>query len=126
MERLGKLDKTTNSYSYLKSFVEWRYTVEETYTRVYRYLYPAYFLAVITQLRFTEFGEIALAELLIEMPESMLVFSIPVFVLSAVFTVTLLLAVFAGHLYRLDLHLVYGPSFRKLDELILEMEELRA
>ncbi len=40
--------------------------------------------------------------------------------------VTGLLAYFAGTMYRVDVDLVYGRDFKKLDELIAEMEELRS
>ena len=56
---------------------------------------------------------------------SIIIFGQPYYILVALALLTLIVARYAESLYRLDLNIVYGRQFKKLDELIIDMEELR-
>jgi len=125
MEKLNQLDKNTSSYHYLKSFVEWKKDVVSVYEKTYRFFYPILFLALVIRYRFSGDGKTIINMIITEWPDSYVLFGIPVFLLIGILMIAGLLIYFAGPIYRKDLDLVYGSSFRKLDELIAEMEELR-
>lgn len=57
--------------------------------------------------------------------DSGFVAGIPLIFFSTVALVTILMVVFAGKIYRWDVNLVCGRVFRKLEELLADMEELR-
>jgi len=126
MKKLDALDKTSNSYHYLKSFSKWRKDVEAVYTRTYAFFYPLVFLALAVQFRFSSDGASIIKNMILDSPDMLLWMGIPVFMLAGVAIIAAVLAYFAGPMYRLDVDLVYGPSFNKLDELIAEMEELKS
>lgn len=125
MEKLNQLDKNTSSYHYLKSFVKWKKDVVAVYEKTYSYFYPILFLATALRFRFSEDGRSIINQIVANLPDSFMIFGIPGFLLASILIVAGLLAYFAAPIYRKDLDLVYGSTFRKLDELVAEMEDLR-
>ena len=125
MEKLNQLNKNTSSYHYLKSFVEWKKDVVSVYVKTYRFFYPILFLALAVRFRFSEDGNSVINLILTNWPDSYILFGIPASILAGTLIIAALLIYLAGPIYRMDLDLVYGNTFRKLDELIAEMEELR-
>ena len=123
---LEMLDKNTSSYDYLVSFVSWRKKVEARYVKTYQIFYPLCFLACIGQFIFTGTGQAALAYLNNDLSWHGVLWGMSFPVIAVIAIISLLLSVFAGPIYRLDLNLVYGAAFEKLDSLIVEMETLRA
>jgi len=128
---LQKIDKNQNSYNYLKSFEKWIKELVALNTKLSRYLYPYVFLALIAGFWFGSFGgdipgEEFVNNLLIEFPNTYLIFGLPLFGILGVILVISLLAFFGGVIGKWDLNLVYGGILRKLDTLLSEMEELRS
>ena len=54
-----------------------------------------------------------------------LVYGIPTFTLIIAFVIAVLIYVFGGKIYKWDVNLAYSLIFRKLENMIAEMEELR-
>ena len=57
--------------------------------------------------------------------QNYLLFGIPIFWLLGVLLVAGILSYFGAVIYKWDVNLIYGNVFKKLDELISDMEELR-
>lgn len=125
LTRLESFSKAQSSYDYLKAFAAWRQGIMERYTRIYRVMYPLILLTVLGGLWFSRFGETVQQSMLEAEPGLQLVLGMPAVVLAVMLGLPLLFSLFAGPLYRLDVNIVYGRQFEKLDEIIADMEELR-
>ena len=122
---LALLDKDVSSYQYLKAFDKWMKDLMVVYARLYSYFYPALFLSIALQFRFSELGQKIINGLVNKFPDTTMVLSTPLYMLVAVCIITGLFYYFSGPLYRLDFNSLYGRMFKKLEELISDMEELR-
>lgn len=121
-EKLKLLDNSLNSYQYLKSFDKFMKDSMAAYTKMYRFMYPAFVLTGF-QSMWIFYGS---AERLIEEdPDIYLINGIPVPMLIGVLLFAGLMSLFAGPIYRLDVNLFYGRMFKKLHEILADMEELR-
>ena len=129
-KRLKKIDASLNSYQYLSSFDMWVKELISVNTKLSRYLYPYIFLSLILGFWFGSFGgnvpgDEFVNKLIIEYPNTFLVFGLPLFGILGVILVTGLLAFFGGIIGKWDLNLVYGGILKKLNVLLADMEELR-
>ncbi len=124
LNALKKVDKSVNSYQYLKDFRDWREKIMADYTKIYTFFYPALFLIIVVGI-WSNLKE-SIAIILTHFPDADLVYGIPVWGIAGVIAITCLLAFTAGAIYCFDMNLVYGRSFKKLDEIIAEIEELRS
>ena len=95
------------------------------YAKLYSFFYPALFLAIAVQCRFTVIGQSIIEAYVNKFPASTLFVSIPVAFWVVTFIVSVLLFVFSGPLYRFDFNTLYGRMMTKLEELIHDMEVLR-
>lgn len=120
--KLKLLDNSLNSYQYLKSFDKFMIDSMATYTKMYRFIYPAFVLASF-QTMWILGGNAA--QLIEEDPDIYLINGIPVPMLIGVLLFAGLMSLFAGPIYRLDVNLVYGRLFKKPHEILADMEELR-
>ena len=124
--KLKEIDTGQSSYQYLKAFDAWLKGLISDYTLLYRFFYPLFFLAFVLQFWFSSDGELLLNKIMANNPDTYLIYDIPLFWFLGVLVFAGLLGVFGGLLYKLDMKLVYGRLMKKLDELIADMEELRA
>lgn len=126
LRKRGGLGKDLNSYEYLKSFDAWLKAMLERNGKMSSFFYPAFILAATSMVWFTEGRQEVLEKVLLQYPELPMIGAFPVyFIVSVVFFCTLA-AVFGKTIYKWDVGLVYGRVFRKLEELIADLEELRA
>ena len=125
LKTLDEIDKSLSSYDYIKAFDGWMKDIMAFYTKMYSFLYPMAFIAVMTQLRFTEDGSRVLSDIVSHIPEQFVLGGVPWFILLAVVVIAGLLSYFAGPIYRADFNIIYGNSMKKLDEIIEELEVLR-
>ena len=122
---LKLLDKSGSSYQYLKSFDDWLKQMMIGYGKLYSFFYPALFLSIATQIRNTEFGQLAINGFVNEYPDTVMLFATPLYLLLAVGVIASLLLYFSGILYRIDFNSLYGRMLTKLKDIISDMEELR-
>jgi len=122
---LKLLDKNVSSYQYLKSFDQWMKDLMDGYAKLYSFFYPALFLSIVLQFRFTEIGQKIINGLVNKFPDTTMMLSTPLYMLIGVSVISILLYYFSGTLYRLDFNSLYGRMLKKLEELISDMEELR-
>jgi hypothetical protein len=123
---LKLLDKSGSCYQYLKSFDNWLKKMMLGYGKLYSFFFPALFLSIATQIRITEFGQLAINGFVNEYPDTVMLFATPLYLLLAVAVIASLLLYFSGALYRLDFNSVYGRMLSKLEDLISDMEVLRS
>ncbi len=128
---LEKIDKSQNSYQYLNSFNLWINDLISLNTKLSRYLYPYVFLSMLSGFWFGGFGgntpgQEFVNQLVLDYPNTYLIFGLPLFGILGVLFVMGMLALFGGQISKWDLNLVYGRILKKLDVLLGEMEELRA
>ena len=126
---LEQIDKGQNSYGYLRAFYQWMKMQIKVNEQIARFLYPIIFLSLVLGLWFNDAEDVYLGErlvnkILLHFPDTYLVFGIPL--IGIVFVVIALgLLAFLGHrIYRWDFNLIYGRIFKKLEELIADIESL--
>jgi len=66
-----------------------------------------------------------LNNIIIDYPDTYLVFGLPLFGILGVIFIMGLLAFFGGQIGKWDLNIIYGSILKKLKVLLAEMEELR-
>ena len=123
---LNKIDKNSNSYQYLKSFDSWMKAQLSINRRMARIYYPLFFLSAVLGFWFSTSPHSFINEILGKSHQIYMVNGIPVYWLLGVLLISGLLAIFGDKIYNWDVNLVYGRVFKKLDEMITDIEELRA
>lgn len=126
LEKSVNLSKGQSSYDYLMSFNQWLKASIQTYSGYYKVFYPMFFLGMAIQAVVSKAGGKVIALIVEKAPTDFFILGQPYYILIGLVLITLLGVKYAGALYRWDLNLVYGRQFKKLDELIKDMEELRA
>ena len=128
---LDEIDKGASSYQYLKTFNEWIQKQVAINKKMSRFLYPIIFLSLILGFWFKDaegmpLGERLVGEILFGFPDVYLVLGVPLIgIVIAVFIMGLLV-LFGGRIYKWDLKIVYGRVFKKLKELMTDIESLRS
>lgn len=128
---LEKIDLGISSYQYLKAFNQWIKKQISINKKMSRFLYPIIFISLILGFWFKDaegmpLGERLVNEILIEFPDIYLVYGIPLIGIVIALLILALLAFFGGQIYKWDLHLIYGRVFKKLEELLTDIESLRS
>ncbi|HKI78483.1 MAG TPA: hypothetical protein VKA26_08085 [Ignavibacteriaceae bacterium] len=126
---LEKIDKGVNSYEYLKAFNQWIKKQVSVNRRMSAFLYPIIFVSLILGFWFKDakgmpLGERLVHKILISFPDIYLIFGIPLIGIVIVVLILGLLAFFGGSIYQWDLNLIYGRVFKKLEELMADIESL--
>ncbi|MFT5886163.1 MAG: hypothetical protein ACI9IP_002627 [Arcticibacterium sp.] len=129
LEGLEKIDKGVSSYQYLKAFNEWIKLQVSVNERFATFLYPIIFLSMIIGFWFKDaegipLGKRLVGEVLHGFPDIYMVQGVPLIAIVFVIFMVALLAFFGGRIYQWDLNIVYGRVFKKLEELMADIEEL--
>jgi hypothetical protein len=129
-KKLSEIDSSVDSYNYLKSFKDWVTEMVTFNTKMSRYLYPTIFISMLIGFWFGDIGGDVPGEgfvnwLLVDYPNMIIIMGIPLWLILGSVVAIFLLAYFGGIIGRWDLNLVYGRILKKLDRLLVEMEELR-
>ena len=130
LEGLERIDKGVNSYQYLKAFNEWAKRHVSINKRMSTFFYPILFMSFIIGFWFKDAAGIPLGERLVNKilmgyPDIYLVYGVPLIGVVMVVLILGLLAFFGGRIFLWDLNLIYGRVFKKLDELLTDLESLR-
>lgn len=128
--KLDEIDKTESSYQYLKAFDNWSKNQLLVNRKMARFYYPVFFLSIVLGFWFSKSGgkllsETIVSQVILDFPDIYLVFGVPLIGLIGVISVICILAFFGGRISNWDENLIYGRVFRKLEELITDMEELK-
>lgn len=119
------LSKGQSSYDYIMSFDNWLKSAINTYSGYYKIFYPMFFLGMATQAIVSKAGGKLIVLLMEVFPTDMILLGQPYYTLLALVLGTVIFARYAEGIYQWDLNIVYGRQFKKLEELIADMEELR-
>ncbi len=127
---LEKIEKGVSSYQYLKAFNLWIKRQVSINKKISTFLYPIIFMSFIIGFWFKDaegmlLGKRLVNEILIGFPDVYLIYGIPLLGIVIVLIVSILLAIFGGRIYQWDLNIVYGRVFKKLEELLTDMERLK-
>jgi hypothetical protein len=121
---MKNIDASLSSYDYLKSFNSWLEMAISNNTKVMRFFYPLVFLASLMPIvHALKTGEVTNAAILNS--EFDLVYGIPTFTWIIALVIAVIIYIFGGKIYKWDVNLAYSRIFRKLENMIAEMEELR-
>jgi len=71
-------------------------------------------------------GQTLMSRILGHPHEIYLIVGIPIFWVLGTLFITGLLVIFGGRIYKFDVSIIYGRVFKKLEEILADMEELRA
>lgn len=124
-KNLNKIDKNVSSYLYLKSFNAWMQEQIVINVKMSRYIYPSIFITMVSGFWFSsDFRETL--NRVFGGYQPYMEYGIPVFWALATLVIAISLAIFGGRIYKWDLNLVYGGVLKKLEEMIKDMEDLRA
>nr|WP_321248008.1 hypothetical protein [uncultured Psychroserpens sp.] len=128
---LEKIDLGESSYKYLKVFNQWIKKQVTINKKISRFLYPIIFISLILGFWFKDaegmpMGERLVGEILVGFPDTNLIFGIPLIGIIIALVIIGLLALFGGRIYKWDLYIVYGSVFKKLEELMTDIESLRS
>ena len=126
---LDKIDRGESSYQYLKAFNLWIKKQIVINKRISTFLYPIIFMSFILGFWFKDakgapLGERLVNKILIGFPDTYLIYDIPLIGVAIAVLIVGLLALFGGRIYQWDLNLVYGRVFKKLEELMADIESL--
>lgn len=119
------LSKGQNSYDYIMNFNNWLNSSMAAYAQYYKIFYPMLFIGLAIQGIVSNDGARLIAQLIEAFPTDIIILGLPYYLLISLTVVTLIVARFAEAIYRFDLNIIYGRQFKKLAELIADMEELR-
>lgn len=119
------LDKSQSSYTYLKAVQKWLKRLLASYKRIYRFLYPSFFLTITLGLTLSNPGKRIIEMVLEKHPNLILWWGIPVFWLAELLLIAIIIGAFAGPILKIDVNLIYGKLIDKIDDMIVDMEELR-
>ena len=130
LKGLEKIDYHINSYEYLISFNKWLQEQLAINRKMARLYYPLFFLSIIVGFWFVDaegvfLGERLVGEVLYGFPDIYLVNGVPLIGIILVLIIASLLALFGGNIYNMDVKIVYGRMFKKIENLISDLEELR-
>jgi len=126
MKTLAQIDKNISSYQYLKSFSGWMKEQLAVNRRMARFYYPAIFLTMVLGFWSSSEGQNLYNEIIGNYNEIYMINGMPVFWLLGITLLASLLALFGGRIYNWDVGMIYGRVFKKLDEILADIEELRA
>ncbi|MFA9389919.1 MAG: hypothetical protein ACERKD_08920 [Prolixibacteraceae bacterium] len=130
MNGLNKINNHANSYEYLVSFNKWLKNQISINRKMARFYYPLFFLTIVIGFWLFDaegipLGERLVGEVLYGFPDILMINGIPLFAIVFITVVVGILALFGGRIYMWDVNLIYGSVFKKLEELMADIEELK-
>lgn len=114
-----------NSYQYLKAFQRWLKNRMAWGRRVQRHLYAVTFLALAVGTGASAGGQLVIRSIVESHPELRLVNGVPLILIAGVVATAVVVDLLGGVIFDLDVNTVYRRVFKKLDQMVAEMEELR-
>ncbi len=121
---MKNIDANLSSYDYINAFNSWLKTAISNNIKVMRFFYPMIFLAAMMPIVHALKAEEVTNEAILNSGFH-LMYGIPTFMWIIALGFAVLIYVFGGRIYQWDLNLVYGRVFKKLEELIADIEELK-
>jgi hypothetical protein len=118
-------DNSLDSYHYLKAFHGWLKDRMARSKRLQRHIYAVTFIALAIGIGASASGQ-RLIRLIVESnPDVRLVNGVPLILIVCVVVTAIVVELLGGVIFDFDVNTAYRSVFRKLDEMVAEMEELR-
>ncbi|MFL1897482.1 hypothetical protein ACJRPK_17430 [Aquimarina sp. 2-A2] len=124
-DKINNIDKGLSSYQYIIAVDKLLKETIMGYVKIYRFFYPTFFIVLIIGIWSSNYGEVILNKIIEKYPDVYLYHGLPIYFIIGVILIASLMSIFAGKIYKIDLNLVYGHVFKKLDEILMDMEELK-
>jgi hypothetical protein len=118
-------ETSLDSYQYLKAFQRWLKDRLAWGRRVQRHLYGVTFLALAIGIVASASGQLVIRTIVESNPDVRLVNGVPLVLIAGVVATAILVDLLGGVIFDFDVKTVYRSVFRKLDQMVAEMEELR-
>lgn len=116
---------SVDNYQYLKAFHRWLKNRLTWGRRVQRHIYAVTFIALAIGIGESAAGQLLIRVMVESHPGIRLVYGVPLILIVGVVLMTLVVDLLGGVIFDFDVNTVYRNVFRKLDEMVAEMEELR-
>jgi hypothetical protein len=118
-------DSSLDSYQYLKAFQRWLNTRLAWGRRVQRHLYAVTFLALAIGSVASAGGQLVIRSIVESDPDVRLVNGVPLILIVVVVVIAIVVELLGGVIFDFDVNTGYRSVFRKLEEMVAEMEQLR-
>ncbi|HEX2344802.1 MAG TPA: hypothetical protein VHI98_30315 [Vicinamibacterales bacterium] len=118
-------DSSLDSYQYLKAFQRWLKNRIAWGRSVQRHLYAVTFLALAIGIAASASGQLLIRLIVESNPDVSLVNGVPLVLIAGVVATAIVVDLLGGVIFDFDVNTVYRSVFRKLDQMVSEMEELR-
>jgi len=125
MNSLKKVDKNVSSYQYLKAFDSWMKDQLAVNRKMARIYYPLFFMIAVVSIWFSGNFQVFISEILGKPHQIYLVNGFPIFWMLPIILIASLMAIFGDKIYNFDVNLIYGRIFKRLNDMIADIEELR-
>jgi len=125
MKRLEVIDKTSNSYDYLKSFQTWLHLLIDEMIKMSKIFYPSMALVMLLQLRFHQEFTPIVERYMADNPDTLTLFATPAWAVGITAAIMIVFYLLAPAIYRLDLKSIYNKDMQRLEETLSDMETLR-
>ena len=116
---------SVDSYQYLKAFQRWLKNRLAWGRRVQRHIYAVTFIAIAIGMGESAPGQLLIRHIVESDPGIRLVYGVPLILIVGVGVMAIVVDLLGGVIFDFDVNTVYRNVFRKLDEMVAEMEELR-
>ena len=114
-----------DSYHYLKAFHGWLKDRMARSKRLQRHIYAVTFIALVIGMGESAPGQQVIRYIVDSNPGIRLVYGVPLVMIVGVAMTAIVVELLGGVIFDFDVNTVYRNVFRKLDEMVAEMEELR-
>lgn len=121
---LKNIEPNLNTYDYIKAFDSWLKEAISNNIKVIRFFYPLIFLAALMPIVHALKAREVTNEAILNSGFH-LIYGIPTFMWIIALVIAVLIYIFGGRIYQWDLNLMYGRVFKKLEELVADIEELK-
>ena len=119
--RMQEIDRSLNTYEYIKAVDLWLKEAISSYTKMYRIIYPVIVTAFSLGMWYSSIGQTLFKSGVLG---DFMIWDISGYWLLGTLVWASLMSIFAGPIYSLDVNVVYGRILSKLEEIIADMEEL--
>jgi len=118
-------DNSLDSYHYLKAFHGWLKDRMARSRRLQRHMYAVTFVAFAIGTVASAPAQELIRRIVEIYPDIRLVNGVPLILIACVAVMAIVVELLGGMIFDFDINTVYRDVFRKLDEMVAEMEELR-
>jgi hypothetical protein len=116
---------SVDSYQYLKAFQQWLKNRLAWGRRVQRHIYAVTFIAIAIGIGESASGQVLVRTIVENFPDVRLVNGVPLVLIVVVVAMAIVVDLLGGVIFDFDVSSVYRNAFKKLDDMVAEMEELR-